>query len=449
MANSTTNLDTLPTDVADKAPPANSLFDAASPATLFGRRASTTAALSWGFYGGMILVDGVQTSIANGTIALTASTTNYMEATRAGVVSVNTTGFTAGQIPLYTVVTGAAAVTSYTDYRAWVQPLHVHGKLARAMASDANITLTAAEARNHILEFTSSVSLTARRDIVLPLVPQQWTVFNDTTGGQGLRFIGASGTGVVVPNGHRTIIYSDGTNVVRADNNAINISKWAVPSGISPSGTMANNGAVTLGTALNRVYSEGIWLYFPAGAISAGSAAGSYWCKFSSTTVGTVYNTTLGTNAPYIPASDVAFVTTGPGAYTGATTEITLATVNLPGGLMGSSGQIVLDGRFVYSNSANTKTLKMLFGGTQVLISLPTTSVTLPTRRIVANITESFQDIGPSAGNTPDPAGVSPIADATATVNTASDVSLTWTGQLAVATDFVILVMGAAEVRPS
>lgn len=221
MANSTTHLDTLPTGVADKAPPANSLFDAASPATLFGRRASTTAALSWGFYGGMILVDGVQTSIANGTISLTASTTNYMEATRAGVVSVNTTGFTAGQIPLYTVVTGAAAVTSYTDYRAWVQPLHVHGKLVRAMASDANITLTAAEARNHILEFTSSVSLTAQRDVIVPLMSQQWTVFNNTTGGQGLRFIGATGTGAVVAPGERAVIYADGTNINLVEDSSI------------------------------------------------------------------------------------------------------------------------------------------------------------------------------------------------------------------------------------
>jgi hypothetical protein len=172
--------------------------------------------LTWGFYGGELLVDGVLTAINNGSVALTVSATNFVEATRAGAVSANTTGFTAGRIPLYEVVTNATTTTSWTDRRAWVQPAHVAGLLARAMATDANITLTAAEARNQILRITSSVSLTATRDVVLPLAPQIWVVSNETTGAQSLRFIGASGTGVTVANARRAVIFSDGTNIVRA-----------------------------------------------------------------------------------------------------------------------------------------------------------------------------------------------------------------------------------------
>lgn len=215
MSDSTTHLDVLSASQAQKEVTANALFDAASPAMLFGRRASTSAALTWGYYGGDMLVDGVLTTIANGTVALTASATNYVEATRAGIISRNTTGFTPGQIPLYEVVTGASSVTSYTDRRAWVQPAHVAGLLARVIASDANITLTAAESRNLILQFTSSVSLTATRNVVLPLAPQQWTVLNNTTGAQALQFIGATGTGVTVANARRAILYADGTNIVR------------------------------------------------------------------------------------------------------------------------------------------------------------------------------------------------------------------------------------------
>ena len=50
-----------------------------------------------------MLIDGVLTAIScnAAALALSASTTNYVEATRAGVVSKNTTGFTAGSIPLY------------------------------------------------------------------------------------------------------------------------------------------------------------------------------------------------------------------------------------------------------------------------------------------------------------------------------------------------------------
>ena len=211
MADSTTNLDTISSSQASKEVTANAMFDALSPASLFGRRASTTSALTWGFYGGKLSVDGVITAIANGTVGPTGSTTNYVEATRAGVVSANTTGFTAGRIPLYTVVTGASTVTSYTDQRLPWSPV-MSGRLVKAM-SDANQTLTAAEARNQILECTGA--LTALRNLVVPLGAQQWTVFANVTGGFGVQVIGATGTGVTIADGKRAIVYADGTNVVR------------------------------------------------------------------------------------------------------------------------------------------------------------------------------------------------------------------------------------------
>jgi hypothetical protein len=212
MSSSTTNLDLLVQSQSGKETTANAVFDAASPATIFGRRQSTTSGLTWGYYGGRMLVDGVLTTIANGTVALTASTTNYVEATRAGVVSKNTTAFTAGSIPLYTIVTGSASVTSYTDERVWAQPSWTQGRLVKAMAN-ANQTLTAAEARNDILECTGA--LTALRDLIVPLGAKQWTVFANVTGGFGVRLIGASGTGITIADAKRAIVYADGTNIVR------------------------------------------------------------------------------------------------------------------------------------------------------------------------------------------------------------------------------------------
>lgn len=211
MSNSTITFDALVQSQASKEITANAFFDAVSPASLYGRRQSTSSGLTWGFYGGNVLVNGVLTQIANGTLTLTASTTNYVEAEpTTGSVSSNTTGFTAGRTPLYTVVTGTATVTSYTDHRLAVPD--VTGRLAKAM-SDANTTLTFAEVRNQILEFTGT--LTAARNIVLPLKPRQWTVFNNTTGGFGLQFIGATGTGITVATGKRAIVYADGANIVR------------------------------------------------------------------------------------------------------------------------------------------------------------------------------------------------------------------------------------------
>jgi hypothetical protein len=118
MSNSTTNLDLLSASQANKEVSANSLFDAASPAMLYGRRAVTTAALTWGYYGGTVSIAGTPTQVANGTVALAASATNYVEADPAtGAVSVNQTGFTTGKMALYSVVAGASTVTSYTDVR--------------------------------------------------------------------------------------------------------------------------------------------------------------------------------------------------------------------------------------------------------------------------------------------------------------------------------------------
>ena len=119
MGNSTQLLDIISSGQSAKEVTANALFDAGSPTTLFGRRASTTSALTWGYYGGTLGVSGVLTSVANGTIALFASGTNYVESTTAGVVSVNTSAFTVGRIQLYTIVTGVSSVTSYTDQRAY------------------------------------------------------------------------------------------------------------------------------------------------------------------------------------------------------------------------------------------------------------------------------------------------------------------------------------------
>lgn len=211
MSNSSPTFDAIAQGQSGKEITANAFFDALSPASLYGRRQSTTSGLTWGYYGGNVLINGALTQIANGTLMLTASTTNYIEANPAdGTVSKNTTGFTAGRIPLYAAVTGASTVSSYTDFR--LATPEFSGCLALAM-SDANTTLTQPQARNSILEFTGT--LTAARNIVIPLRPAQYTVFNNTTGGFGLQFIGSSGTGITVAAAKRAIVYADGSNVVR------------------------------------------------------------------------------------------------------------------------------------------------------------------------------------------------------------------------------------------
>lgn len=122
MANSTSHIDGIIQGQGSQDLTANSVFDAASPATLYGRRSSTTTGIVWGYYGGNVTKsDGTMGQIANGTVTLTASTTNYVVAKKEdGVVSASTATTNWNSTDywrLYSVVTGTTTITSYTDYR--------------------------------------------------------------------------------------------------------------------------------------------------------------------------------------------------------------------------------------------------------------------------------------------------------------------------------------------
>lgn len=137
MSDSTSLLTQLTTSQAGKEATVNELMNAASPATVFGRRQSSSG-LAWDYFGGRFNANGTLTAIGNGTLTLTASTTCYIEVNPAGTVSFNTTGFTAGSIPLYSVVTGASTVTSYLDFRHPHIPLAVatHGATSKVTPVD-------------------------------------------------------------------------------------------------------------------------------------------------------------------------------------------------------------------------------------------------------------------------------------------------------------------------
>ena len=211
MADSTTNLTTISSSQADKEGTANELFNGASPALLFARSASSTG-LTWYYYGGKILVDGVITSIANGSVVLTGSTTNYLEATRFGVVSANTTGFTAGRIPLYTIVTGGSTVTSYTDKRClWIPQ---DGLLRIPAGSPQTHTLTAEQCLANTIEVTGAPS--AEFELVVPAVAKHWIIFANTTGnGVSVRNPGSPQSSVSIGVGKHAIVRSDGDRVYR------------------------------------------------------------------------------------------------------------------------------------------------------------------------------------------------------------------------------------------
>ena len=260
---------------------------ATGPAGMFGIKLKTTSGLLLAIYGGLLYVDGVATAIADldgGTrITLTGSTTNYVERTRAGVVSANTSGFTAGRIPLYTVVTSSTAITSYTDYRDFTTPLQKARVGVTVTTTD--VTLTAAQAR--VDEVKATGTLTGNRNLIVPTVAGAWIVDNATAGAFTLTVKTAAGAGVVVPQGSATLVYCDGTDVKAAIS--------GIAGDLKVGGTLTVSGAtITTGSTT---------------ALSLATTAG---------TILTLVNSTVGGEKARITAAGYFKASNG-GAYAGAT----------------------------------------------------------------------------------------------------------------------------------
>lgn len=170
----------------------------------------------------------------------------------------------------------------------------------------------------------------------------------------------AGGTDVAVTDG------GTGSSTAVAAAQALSVpyvlAQWGVPVIAASSGSMGNNGAVTALTGLDRTYSSGAWLVLPAGAIAAGvpAATAIYWFVGSSTTAGTVFNSTLaGTGIPTAGVT-TAFSTTGPGLFTGITTEVVVATVTVP--VLAANSSIWTDALWGNTNNANGKTPRIRLG---------------------------------------------------------------------------------------
>lgn len=124
MSNSTSTLDLLSVNQANKELTQNAMNDAFYPASFGARRDSTCAGLTWGYYGGNVRNgSNAPIQVANGTLTLTASSTNYISHVH-GAMSCTTVMPSAwpgplggGAVALYEVVTDTASALSWKDWR--------------------------------------------------------------------------------------------------------------------------------------------------------------------------------------------------------------------------------------------------------------------------------------------------------------------------------------------
>lgn len=225
------------------------------------------------------------------------------------------------------------------------------------------------------------------------------------------------------------------------------LAQSAIPVILAPSGTVDAAGVITLGTALPLTYAAGAWVYLPATALLSG-IAGLYWCVFSSTTVGQVYQGVNDASVPFLPRKPantlVAEVGTGL-AFSQVLTEVKFANITLPAASMGIYGSLRITQEYLFPNNVNNKFDRSMLGGQSLHGYTRTTTIRDSLCTTVRNAgAENLQTITDTHG-----VNQSYLNGAQRTVNTAIDQPLVFAGQLAVATDYVVFTGFSIEVMPS
>ncbi|MBX9738074.1 MAG: hypothetical protein K2X32_14220 [Phycisphaerales bacterium] len=163
MAGSSTNLNLVTANTGGGSAQANALFDAASPGMLFGRNSVLSTALTWAWYGGAVLLAGAPTVLANGSVALTPSRTQNIEA---GPVS-NTTAPITGVSIANPCVINSAAHPFFPGDVVWIDGIvgttQLNGSFARVTATAAN-TVTLAVDSTGFTAWTSGGTLARMTD---------------------------------------------------------------------------------------------------------------------------------------------------------------------------------------------------------------------------------------------------------------------------------------------
>ena len=226
----------------------------------------------------------------------------------------------------------------------------------------------------------------------------------------------------------------------------------AIPVILPSSGTITN-GVLSALTVLPTAYG-GAWMYFPASA-SLPSGAGLYWVSSVTTTGGNITTSFANASAaftPYIPSNPV-LITSGGAAYTQTTgVDITLANITVPGGLMGANGALRTYVSHSLANTAGAKPSKLFHGGAQCgTFSIPTSSAIGRSMHELSNRgsqTSQYATSGLSSAGTSFANGASALIGYYGSIDTSITQPLTFTGNIAVATDYIVLEGFTVEVFP-
>lgn len=232
-----------------------------------------------------------------------------------------------------------------------------------SITSDSDVTLTttqgaANQARSAILNCTGA--RTALRTIIAPAASKAYVVINATTGGFGVKVVGAGPTtGVTINNGEKALIAWNGSDFVIVSTSVIDLGSEV--SGVLP---IANGGTNSTATPTNGGISYGTGTaiaYSAAGTsgqvLTSAGAASPTWTNQGSLTAGAVTNAVTfnnggtgavsGTTYNGSAARTISYNTVGAPSTTGANASGTWA-INITGsaGSAGSAGSVTNSATF-------------------------------------------------------------------------------------------------------
>lgn len=181
--------------------------------------------------------------------------------------------------------------------------------------------------------------------------------------------------------------------------------------------------------------------FTPAGVVrvycfaQAGLAAGLYYATFSSATACQLYTDAAGTVTP-------SGITAG--AYAGGTSQVTVATVVVPGGALGPNGGLRGGFNASWPNSAGTKSVLTKYGSRNLNFASGTTTLSMESIKLTMhNRGSAASQFAQGSGNSYAVTG-SPMTYTT--VDSAVDQNWTVLLQLTNAADYIVLEGYTLEV---
>lgn len=214
----------------------------------------------------------------------------------------------------------------------------------------------------------------------------------------------------------------------------------AIPVIITPTGTMAGTGIITLGTNLPFAYGYA-WVKLPASAV-VGGAAGLYFANVtgvSSVQVYTNYQDPAAAFVPYIPTGTLVAAVGTVGAVTGGTAaaDAVLVNVAVPAGSLGVNGSITTKVLASFNATAGAKNVSAKLGASKFLSAdTGVTTTTMDVTKKVSNRGVANVQIAHANWIT---GAVATVAPTQLTINTAAATTVTITGNITTGTDFLVL----------